>query len=970
MSPVDGSSPPSLTCAGGLPLRYRLPNAPKELIGRQRELDWILASLESAPVTVLWGIGGIGKSAIAWTALHRWDRDVRQVLRVAVEGNAGEAVDGLGLRLHLARALAALSPIDVHWESLATDVAGLGALIIDLADEGELCVLLEDLHHAPNDDAWSLIEQFARYAKRARWLVTSRTRPPSTDLLGSTLEVRGLALEHLLSLALRWAPERSEDDLAEVARRSAGSPWLLAQSLVHGPAVIDVYAAELFTQMTTTGQRFVQALSLVGGTLDEATMRSIVATPTDAERADLCRRGVVERTPGGFRIHDVARELVLDRMGEAQKRRLREDLAQALEASTTIDEQVCAIGLRLANGDIIRARAMIEGRYEALQRDGRLPEVWRSLCIHEDEELAKLRLRVAADLGTPDAVGRVVLPSRPDARDRVRWACVLSYRGELEDAVAVLDEVQAILAHSQDRALRFEAGLTRARFLGDLGQFDEALLALEATEPSTPDEALLLDGLRFSVLARLNRTREAEEKIESLQLRVANATGDVKRRVQRHLCSGLGSLGRMRDVVAVLEQWNDAYDHHGRQRIFWLSSVSVATGPLTTAIELSRRLVRIEGEVGAFGPYALANEILGRVHAGEMDGIDALIDHATRVARSSGNAQAEAELICLRMELDELRAAPASAPPLLPASCPPSAHSEAALLHRRRLARWSRTPLGDRVECGTRTHHVLAAMNDALLAIASGEANREETVALSSAIAMADATGHVSNACKAREVRIDAAVVAGEDPNDVIDSLDAAAEELGSTRFASVAALARAVTSRPVPVEVLERCAATPDVCPRSSRRARLLLGHEVRHDHVDARWVAAVTAARGWPEIETVGGSDDDGWQVAWGVDEPRGTVWHPDGTTVSLANHGTLLRVLITLLECGGAASKEVLVERVWGEREYHPIRHDNRLRVTVRKLRARLEPSSETSTRVLTDEDGYRLATPVRWLRCHTA
>ncbi len=47
-----------------------------------------------------------------------------------------------------------------------------------------------------------------------------------------------------------------------------------------------------------------------------------------------------------------------------------------------------------------------------------------------------------------------------------------------------------------------------------------------------------------------------------------------------------------------------------------------------------------------------------------------------------------------------------------------------------------------------------------------------------------------------------------------------------------------------------------------------------------------------------------------------------------------------------------------------EYHPLRHDNRLRVAVRKLRRRVEPLLD---RPLLDtlQDGYALTVPLVWL-----
>ncbi len=74
-------------------------------------------------------------------------------------------------------------------------------------------------------------------------------------------------------------------------------------------------------------------------------------------------------------------------------------------------------------------------------------------------------------------------------------------------------------------------------------------------------------------------------------------------------------------------------------------------------------------------------------------------------------------------------------------------------------------------------------------------------------------------------------------------------------------------------------------------------------------------------------------------------------------------LWKLLSALLP--GEADKETLVQSVWGEDVYHPLRHDNRLHVTVRNLRVALG-DGDPPFRVLTTETGYRLSGGLRALR----
>jgi DNA-binding response OmpR family regulator len=89
---------------------------------------------------------------------------------------------------------------------------------------------------------------------------------------------------------------------------------------------------------------------------------------------------------------------------------------------------------------------------------------------------------------------------------------------------------------------------------------------------------------------------------------------------------------------------------------------------------------------------------------------------------------------------------------------------------------------------------------------------------------------------------------------------------------------------------------------------------------------------------------------------------VWLPRGRAVALDRRPVLWRLLEVLLGRGGKATKEELVEDVWSE-PYHPLRHDNRLRLAVRKLRKLVEDDAAHPTRVITTADGYALRGTVR-------
>jgi DNA-binding winged helix-turn-helix (wHTH) protein len=88
---------------------------------------------------------------------------------------------------------------------------------------------------------------------------------------------------------------------------------------------------------------------------------------------------------------------------------------------------------------------------------------------------------------------------------------------------------------------------------------------------------------------------------------------------------------------------------------------------------------------------------------------------------------------------------------------------------------------------------------------------------------------------------------------------------------------------------------------------------------------------------------------------------VWDARGS-IDLVPHPTPHRLLAALL-ARGEADKESLVVSVWGERDYHPLRHDNRLQATMHKLRRLLGDEGAVARRVRTTEGGYALVGRVR-------
>ncbi len=940
-----------------LPLRLRVPNAPPGFVGRSSERSWMKTAIERAPVTLVVGDGGMGKSALVLRALHEhFAERVDSALFVAFgAADASAPPDETVLR-----ALAQAEHVGhVDWLDLRRDPESVLGLAIDLAERGERFVVLDDAHVVDERALGDLVDRLARYARKSRWIVTTRRAPVASAfaLEGQRLDLGPLPSADLEQLAGLFDPRLASEARRELAKASRGSPWQLRRLVAGGSA------AAALDDLGDTDRKCVRALATLGVELPNELSSSLVGI--DEIRAlDLERRGLVERSPRGVRLSARARDIVEPfRRDDPAFAGWARETARALAALDDPTLSLEAVRLAVASADVPTVRGVLDRRVDALLDAGYAGPIHALLASFAAPGLHFFRARVALATDDPTALATLSKPEGGTPAERRVWATVLLAQGRIAEAA---DEAQRAFdgARETDDPEAFDAGIVAARCLANLRRHPEALVLLEACVPRSDAERAereMRAALSHGDLGDSERMMAAAARAER-----ALASSDVapRRDVVRGVALMLYNAGHLREAARFLDE---ATAHErtraprslGRLVPYLRACLAIDSGDLARG---SAELDALAPSVGALlrPYYANARAIACLVEGG--------IDEAERwlsdpIERDDGGAAAHeriatklAHRLLTRRRADDLADRPSAS----------VVFSDLGVLRRARLD----LHLGDRspdeidAALPSPRQPELVLIGDlvrAESALLRDEPERALELALGVA-ARAEAGAHLPLAAEALATAADALLVLGDARalEGAVDRLDALARSFPSRRFAAVARWFRATIALDVAaLEAVAHDTTAPDV----AARARVQLGEAATIGLVDRHVLDAHARRSGWSAPNIVSRAPDG---ESWGIDLDAGAAWLPNGKRVDLSKHQVAMKILAHLAACGGSTEKEAMVRSVWGERSYHPLRHDNRLQAVVRKLRLQIEDDPSAPIRLVTTEEGYALGGTIRVVR----
>ena len=959
-----------------VPLAYRLPNPPAVWVGRDRDVEWLAGAIERAPVSLVGGPGGVGKTALVLQTLHaRFPRMLDRTIFLDVPTGEPAAQ----VRQDIVRALAKASGVaDVDWAELQSDPLAATGAAIELAEAGGFFVVLDDVYQGDADETNEMLVQLASYARKSRFVATSRLTPRLPSLAGQVLTLEGMSDAELLELARAWAPNADAATMRRALTAASGSPWLLHQCLLAG-ASASLEDQGLLGGLAEDAAAFLRALALVEVPLPLPVLSLFAPSPGDDALAALEQRGLVNRAADGYRLHDVARGMLLGPRGEIDEKAA--SYAAAVLAQHELPEaQLESARLFVHLGRFDALALLLDDHAETLISEGYAPRLFRFIKDVADPRVSTWQLRCAAELGNPTALAQVRAPANRDAAETLAWARTLRANGDIEDALA---QTHKVLEADAPSSVRSEALLFLATCLRHEGRYtdaDEALAQLDegrvsvppgAADASEAKEALALTRDAARALGRVLAGHDARAELLALKNRAHRRPAASE--AARTLAEAFYESAMLTDAaeMAELARPNTARPVLLAQREAILTSarITLALGRLTETQSLANEVRAFARGSSVLLPTLHVVDLGRRLAAGELDGLDPLL--ASCAAEVEGiDARCDLELATLRTRLATLHATDSFLADTPRGSTSSEQRAQEALALRR-ARREGRADAELESFLARDTHHPIAEAHRALvrasLALSEGDAALATTRA-SEAQRIAARRELAEHDAEARLALCDALLCADRLADLATEAahLEDLARRLGSARFAWEARLFADAAKGGVPPGSLERLASLEHVAPIAARRAQAMLGGSPSLDHVDLRVLEALALGPGYASFERIDEAPptpDERWAPGWGIDDRTFAVWLPDGRAIDLGGRTLAYKILAAIADLRGAATKEQLVLAAWEEREYHPQRHDGRLHVAIRKLRELIEEDVAAPRRLLTTDTGYRLAGPVR-------
>jgi len=942
-----------------LPLTHRLPNPPAVFVGRDRDVERLTSVLERGPVAWVTGSGGIGKSALVRHALSIEDQEQRPAgpLMVVAIRPGDSLVDAL---ITVGRLLSG-DRDDRRWARSGADAEELLGDVLELAEGLAATVVVEDLHHGGDDvvDVEALVVGLANHASGSRWILTSRQPLAAPELAEQVIRLGPLDDASAAALAAQCGA--SAGSVPGLVAAAAGSPLAVRQGATGSGRVADL------SSLPPGVVPLLRALSQVRQPLSVGALERLVdAIPNNAELRSLEEAGWLEQDAGEQRrLHDVVREALDATLSQEERSRASTRAATSLSDLGEEPAIVEALSSALDSDLFTTASELLEAHGERLLLNGRALWMWRNLVtgmgpdpvLVKSHALLHWALRSACIIGSPETLAwAAALPLPQHAVAVPPWMEAMLQFGRYAEVIEATETLE--LEEPFGEALRVK----RARGLMAMGQPEQAMELLEGLECHDPvnaahrdaylAKALMLSGdyarattLSRGLQARVDQLPPLERDavdVERSQVEVAlggqqdaaplfarpGATGTGRRRASLITAINLLLSGRRADAEAALanvEALGSPFDRIVRRMIEAGLAALAGDAPAARAAFEGAIEEAISSNIWAIYPWALeAREIAGRL----LDADWPVLENRSpikSVPLASDLSHINGYLAAIETAADHPETWP-EAPE------PPKQASQKSVVTTIVEMGWARTLF------------MLGDLEQADLFCATAQRRAAE-----SGWALLHAGALMSR------LPIVAGLGKRETLAATIVDLKRVTESLGPGMMADWASLWQAA-ARPVP-DVPAIIEAAASATSPTYRLAANLLGGAPSSRTYSRRCAEVLRGCWAGLTLERLAEANAP-WGKAWVLDIVGRRLVSPTGEVLSLSRQQIGVKILEAVARSDAAVSKEEMALTVWELPSYNPMRDDNRLHVSINRLRKVLARLPGADGLLQTGEEGYLL------------
>ncbi len=927
-----------------VPLRFRIPKPPRPFVGREGELGRLATLLGTGNAVIVSGLAGVGKSSLVRAFGHREESFAGRTIFLSISGalEVGAAFATVARAVASANAAASVA-ISAH-----ADEDLLLESTFEIAERSRYCVIIDNLDLLGDaGETWML--SALRHAEHSQWIGTSKILPRSEDLQKQTLRLEGLGKEPMRELGRAQLGGRPEGEIAALIERAGGSPGELFR-MAFGPAHDLQPGATLpWAAASSEAQRVAEVLAAFDGALDASDLDRITGGDATPHVEELVRRGIVSLSP----------RIDLEPAVRAQLRPAWLETARALTPRAMLDDlfsdasphtKVLVIRLLLSREDVEGAAQHAATALESLLDAGLAQELCDALAGRIEPRLRELRIVAADSWGADDALRWAATEPRPEGmRARLAWASARAFAGEPE---AGLDEARAVLDVAETASEKSAAALLVGRCSRMLNTPRLGIAALE-TAPAIDDVAeMVRRNALLGVLYALDaRGEEAQRAIDLAQTDIALVAEGKRVFVIALIASAYNLLGRLTRCKDVLDTARRTIPRI-RTMPWWTRQyalVGLESG------ELEQALAWAEGVIGSAKRLrrlaAMARMVKLRVHLAEGNQDDCRASVETLFVDTDLTQGEDASWTSSFAAYAAIVLGDADAEGI---EVTIEAHDAPARMHwalRAILARrrGRAVPLSDR---GIVERHAFDPIDVRIIELR--ERAEERMIArdfagaepyLIEAQRLSHLHGWVLLEADMAALRGELAFLRGQSAAAIAAEI---VKLVPTSRYQGEAELLRLVSAPVMDVSAIAALAGKSS-SPIAARRAHALaFGDSDSEDLLDRAFIEE--ARRRHADV-----SDSPRSTRSIALHEAsKEAVLGGGAQRIDFTRHDQLWRLLVVLV-AREVCTKEELVEAGWAT-DYHPLRDDGRLRVTIGRLRKMLNvPGGVT---IVSSPTGYRL------------